>query len=215
LPQVRERVREVLQREEAISCGIVTVEILRGAQNEKDFQSLYESLSSLPQIPIDEAVIERAARWGSLLDRKGKSVSTTDLLIASASYKRDHVSYTLTVTSKELLLRSIAKKRELRPEQRSGNRMKRNPSSYVRELIRTDASPGWGIIAPGDDLAFAEVDLLLAAFADMFFVELVWEDLLFHPAIRTFAGKGLQVLELFMTWTVIGIRHGGLLLKIA
>ncbi len=91
LPQIRERVREVLQREEAISCGIVTVEILRGAKNEKDFQSLYDSLSSLPQIPIDEAVIERASRWGFLLDRRGKPVSTTDLLIASAAYKRARI----------------------------------------------------------------------------------------------------------------------------
>ena len=88
LRQVRERVREVLLREEAISCGIITVEILRGAKNEKDYQSLYDSLSSLPQILIDEIVIERASRWGFLLDRKGKSVSTTDLLIAAAAYKR-------------------------------------------------------------------------------------------------------------------------------
>jgi predicted nucleic acid-binding protein len=85
--EVKGRVRDVLQREEAISCGIVTVEILRGAKNEKDFQSLYESLSSLPQIPIDEVVIERASKWGFLLDRRGKAVSTTDLLIAAAAYK--------------------------------------------------------------------------------------------------------------------------------
>jgi predicted nucleic acid-binding protein len=89
--EVKERVREVLQREEGISCGIVTVEILRGAKNEKDFQSLYDSLSSLPQIPIDEGVIERASKWGFLLERKGKSVSTIDLLIAAAAYKRAQI----------------------------------------------------------------------------------------------------------------------------
>jgi predicted nucleic acid-binding protein len=89
--EVKERVREVLQKEEAISCGIVTVEILRGAKNEKDFRSLYDSLSSLPQIPIDEGVIERASNWGFLLERKGKSVSTIDLLIAAAAYKRAQI----------------------------------------------------------------------------------------------------------------------------
>jgi len=89
--EVKERVRGVLQREEAVSCGIVTVEILTGARNEKDFQSLHESLSSLPQIPIDEVVIERASKWGFLLHRKGKSVSTTDLLIAAAAYKRARI----------------------------------------------------------------------------------------------------------------------------
>ncbi len=64
------------------------VEILRGVKNERDFQSLNDSLRSLPQIPIDGAVIERASQWGFLLDGKGKFVSTTDLIIASAAYKK-------------------------------------------------------------------------------------------------------------------------------
>ncbi len=34
------------------------------------------------------AVIRRASRWGYLLDRKGKVVSTTDLVIAAAAHKR-------------------------------------------------------------------------------------------------------------------------------
>jgi len=59
--------REILQKEEAVSCGIVVVEILRGAKNEKDFGSLYDSLMFLPQIPPDGAVVEKArngdSRW--------------------------------------------------------------------------------------------------------------------------------------------------------
>ena len=86
--KIKERVKEILQKEEAVSCGVVVVEILRGAKNDKDFRSLHESLTSLPQIPIDDAVIERAAQWGFLLDRKGKFVSTTDLFIAAAAYKK-------------------------------------------------------------------------------------------------------------------------------
>jgi len=93
-PKIKERVREILQKEEAVSCGVVIVEILRGAKNEKNFQSLHDSLTSLPQIPIDEAVIERASQWGFLLDRKGKSVSTTDLLIAAAAYKKARLLHT-------------------------------------------------------------------------------------------------------------------------
>ncbi len=85
--KVKDRVREILQKEEAISCGVVIVEILRGAKNEEDFKSLHDSLISLPQIPIDDAVIGRASEWGFILDRKGQTVSTTDLLIAAAAYK--------------------------------------------------------------------------------------------------------------------------------
>ncbi len=37
---------------------------------------------------IDNIVIERASKWGFILARKGKIVSTTDLLIAAAAYKK-------------------------------------------------------------------------------------------------------------------------------
>lgn len=86
--RVKQKVREILQKEEALCCEIIVVEILRGAKNERDFQSLNDSLRSLPQIPIDDAVFERASRWGFLLDRKGKFVSTIDLIVASAAYKK-------------------------------------------------------------------------------------------------------------------------------
>jgi len=84
--KVKEKVREILQKEEAVSCGIVIVEILRGAKTDKEFNALRDALLALPQIPLDETVIERAAKWGFLLERKGKVVSTTDLLIAAAAY---------------------------------------------------------------------------------------------------------------------------------
>lgn len=83
---VKSRVREAVRKTEAVCCGIVVVEVLRGARNEHDFELLRASLMSLPQLPIDEAVVERAARWGFLLDRRGQPVSTTDLLIASAAF---------------------------------------------------------------------------------------------------------------------------------
>lgn len=71
-----------------VVCGVVTIEILRGAKNKIDFAQLYDSFFSLPQIPIDEEVIERTSKWGFEMDRKGKVVSTTDLIIASSAYKK-------------------------------------------------------------------------------------------------------------------------------
>jgi predicted nucleic acid-binding protein len=87
--KAKEKVRAILQKEEAVCCGIVLIEILRGAKSEKEYQFLKEALTALPQIPLDEEVIERASNWGYQLDRKGKCVSTTDLLIAAAAYPRD------------------------------------------------------------------------------------------------------------------------------
>jgi predicted nucleic acid-binding protein len=86
--KVKERVKEILKREEAATCGIVVVEILRGARDNHDYHSLRESLLSLPQTLLDESIIERAAEWGFMMDRKGKMVPTTDLLIGASAYKK-------------------------------------------------------------------------------------------------------------------------------
>jgi len=85
--KVKDRLKEILRREEGCCCGVIVVEVLRGAKTEKDWNMLWEALASLPQLPIDEAVVEQASKWGFLLDRKGKTASTTDLLIASAAHK--------------------------------------------------------------------------------------------------------------------------------
>jgi predicted nucleic acid-binding protein len=90
-PKIKARVRKILESEEAVTCGIVVVEILRGARTEKDYRILRDSLLSLPGIPITREVIDRASRWGFLLDRKGKQVPTTDLIIASCAHKNARI----------------------------------------------------------------------------------------------------------------------------
>jgi hypothetical protein len=87
-PKVKERVREILKKEEAATCGIVIVELLRGATDKKIYQSLREALLALPQTPLNDSVIQRAAEWGFLVDRKLKTVPTTDLLIGASAYKK-------------------------------------------------------------------------------------------------------------------------------
>lgn len=86
--KIKEKVRDLLELGEVVSCAIVIVEILRGSKNKRDFDELYDSFCSLPQIPINEEVTERASKWGFEMDRKGKIVSTTDLIIASVAYKK-------------------------------------------------------------------------------------------------------------------------------
>lgn len=84
---IKHRVRQILQEDRVLICGIIIVEVLRGARNENEYSVLRDSLTSLPQIPFDDEIFERAAHWGFQLDRKGKIASTTDLLIAAASYE--------------------------------------------------------------------------------------------------------------------------------
>ena len=77
--------RDILEKDDAATCGIVVVERFRGVKDDRLFETLKETLLSLPQIQMNNEVIEKAAQWGYTLDRKGKTVSTTDLFIAAAA----------------------------------------------------------------------------------------------------------------------------------
>jgi predicted nucleic acid-binding protein len=85
--KAKELVSEILRKDEAVTCGIVVVEVLRGAKNDKDYDALKDAMLSLPQIPIDSRVVERAAKWGFAIGRKGRTVPTTDLFIAACAHK--------------------------------------------------------------------------------------------------------------------------------
>jgi len=85
-PKLKERVRDLLESGSVITCGIVLVELLRGAKTLEELKILDDALFALPQIPLDEPVLRRAAQWGYGLDRKGHVLPTTDLIIASAAF---------------------------------------------------------------------------------------------------------------------------------
>jgi len=86
--KAKARVSEILRKDDAVTCGIIIAEVLRGAKNEKDYGILKDSMTALPMLAIDESVIKRAADWGFALGRKGRNVPTTDLFIASCAYKQ-------------------------------------------------------------------------------------------------------------------------------
>jgi len=87
-PVAKARVRQLLETGLAATCGVVSVEVLRGARHRRDFEALSEAFAALPQLPLDEAVIARAAAWGFDLDKKGTALPTTDLLIAAAAFEK-------------------------------------------------------------------------------------------------------------------------------
>jgi predicted nucleic acid-binding protein len=85
-PRAKSRVKELLEAGIVATCGVVAVELLRGAKTKSQFDALSDALLALPQLPLDDETVSRAAAWGFELDRKGAVVPTTDLLIASAGY---------------------------------------------------------------------------------------------------------------------------------
>jgi len=53
-----------------------------------------------------------------------------------------------------------------------------------------------------------EIDFLTTSGTGVFFFELVREDFLLFPTIRTITNKRLQIFELFKTRAMLGCRHG-------
>ncbi|MCX6090592.1 MAG: PIN domain-containing protein, partial [Candidatus Atribacteria bacterium] len=87
-PVVKKKMKGVHQKDEVVTCGIVIVELLRGMNDESSFKQLQELLRSLSCLSIDNQAINKASEWGFLLDRRGKIVPTSDLLIAAVSLQK-------------------------------------------------------------------------------------------------------------------------------
>lgn len=77
------------------TCGVVTVEVLRGVKAKKAHQLLEELFGSMIYIPTRNSVWERTAQLAWMLDRRGRFVRVPDLVIASCALERDATVLTL------------------------------------------------------------------------------------------------------------------------
>ena len=73
------------QGEEIYLLGIILQEVLQGIRNPKDFLALKEYFKAFPLIDLAREDYVRAAELRNQLVRKGRQVSTIDVLIASAA----------------------------------------------------------------------------------------------------------------------------------
>ena len=94
-PQERFEVDRLLAQGEALIVGPVFAEVLQGARNSQEFDSLRDRLSALP---YQEETIETWVRVGSLsyqLRRRGVALALVDVLIAALAIEGEHSLYTL------------------------------------------------------------------------------------------------------------------------
>lgn len=84
-PSAKERVDCLLKEERAAITPIIEVELLGGANSEKEFDLLKRRFDALPQIPITQGVWEKAARLAFQLRRASKTIPHIDILIATAA----------------------------------------------------------------------------------------------------------------------------------
>lgn len=85
VPTIRNRVNQVLAERKGATTPLILLELLGGAQDEKDYTELCEDLSALHQFPISGAVWTRSYRTAFDLKRQGVTVPATDVLIATVA----------------------------------------------------------------------------------------------------------------------------------
>ncbi len=78
-------VQELLQSHRAAVNPIIRIEVLTGARDEAQYAALDDALRGLHQLPLSEAVVQRAERLRFELRRQGHLIPVPDILIASSA----------------------------------------------------------------------------------------------------------------------------------
>lgn len=82
--QIQDAVAKLLDSGEGVaSCGLINLELLAGTKSEKEFTRLADLLFALEYLETNAQLWLAASRLGFRLQRKGVSVPTSDLVIAS------------------------------------------------------------------------------------------------------------------------------------
>ena len=78
-----------------LTCGLVITEVLRGVKIKKAHQRLESLFSCMIYVPTLNRVWERVAKLAWELDRAGKGMQITDLIVAACALEVDAVVLTL------------------------------------------------------------------------------------------------------------------------
>lgn len=89
VPEIRDRLDQLLKTDMVITAGIIKLEILGGTRTEKEFRLLKKRLDALPLIEIDTVVWEVAFELAFNLRRSRVTVPYTDILIAACAMVSD------------------------------------------------------------------------------------------------------------------------------
>lgn len=80
---------------EMVTCGVVMVEVLRGMKQKSAHKRMAEYMGCMLYVPTLNAVWERAAKLAGEMDRTGRVMQVTDLLIAVSALDSDAVVLTM------------------------------------------------------------------------------------------------------------------------
>ena len=90
---VGREVASLIRERQAATTGMVLAEVMQGALDEADYQSLFLTVGRLPFVEADKEAWISAGRWSYELRRRGLATPLSDLLIAAAAIRAGHAVY--------------------------------------------------------------------------------------------------------------------------
>lgn len=90
-----ETVEDLLRQGRAAIAGIVLTELLQGARTEKEFNDILDSIVALSFLNTSFETYREAGRLSYNLRRKGLTIPTTDLIIASLAVENKCSVYSI------------------------------------------------------------------------------------------------------------------------
>ncbi len=88
-PQIKNILMEILDKDQSATTGIIILELLQGTKTKKEYEEIFSDLSALHYFEENKEIWKKASLLGFELRRKGKTIPSTDLLIASISLYYD------------------------------------------------------------------------------------------------------------------------------
>ena len=87
--QIKNILTEILDKDQSATTGIIILELLQGTRTKKEYTEILSDLSALHYFEVNKIIWEKASQLGFNLRRKGKTIPSTDLLIASIALHYD------------------------------------------------------------------------------------------------------------------------------
>jgi hypothetical protein len=89
--QIKDRIDSLLKDDAVITTGIIKLEILAGAKTEKEYRRLKSRFDALESLETDDDLWRNACEHGFGLRRKGLSIPSTDVLIATCALQAEAI----------------------------------------------------------------------------------------------------------------------------
>ncbi len=78
-----------LRTDQIFSCGVIRIEVVRGIINLNQKDKVNDLFNSIPEFKIDNQFWEKSSNLAWHLDRKGRVIPLTDIVIATCALEID------------------------------------------------------------------------------------------------------------------------------